>query len=544
MTNHFSKFLLCIVIPFYNHGRRLHKVVEAVLEKKIPCIVVDDGSTDPESIQALSELPGDCILVKNPLNSGKGAALKNGFQAAYSRGFTHALTLDADGQHCASDIETFLTESHEYPDSIVLGKPQFDSSAPWERVWGRKLSTWLVWLQTRSIAVQDILCGFRVYPLARILPLLQQVQSPRMGFDIEIVVRFLWAGGTARNIKTQVIYPEDGLSHFHYLRDNSELARLHISLLLRSLIPGKKRQEWFEEKERGSAFGLKILLAVYAILGRRVLTALLSLVSFFYLLFAHSARQASFEYHRHLKNKGAQVRNKWLHAYMTFFYFAKSSLDAVRAWKGDVLLSDAQFINLEIPHEYLSRNVGAVVFTAHFGPIEASRALHRQRKGFKVYALMFLKHAMKFRGMIESISPGAHADVLPVETLTIASLTNLQEKIESGAFLGIMADRLSPQSTERFVEHEFLGETARFPEGPFLLAATLRMPVLAVTASYRKTAKEFAIEWRQFSIDHDAPRKEKIDSLVKQYVELLEENCMRGPEHFFNFYGYWGRGES
>ena len=226
-----------VLLPSYNTGPRLRAVVAEVLRHWSPVLVVVDGSTDT-SERTLRELaatePALTVLVL-PRNAGKGAAVLAGTQAARARGFTHALVMDADGQHPAASIAEFMAASRRHPAALLLGQPVFPANIPAERLHGRKLSVGLVRLELLGAATVDPLFGFRVYPLA---PLLAEL-GPRGGgrrydFDTEAVVRLGWAGVPLRNLAAPVRYfsrAEGGVSHFHYLRDYATLVWMHARLL-------------------------------------------------------------------------------------------------------------------------------------------------------------------------------------------------------------------------------------------------------------------------------------------------------------------------
>ncbi|MDZ4786428.1 MAG: glycosyltransferase [bacterium] len=538
-----SSFKPCAIVPYYNHGKRILAVVAALEKIGLPVIVVDDGCDDPESLATLKDLKSSVILIRHSHNSGKGAALVSAMQDSVTRGYTHALAVDSDGQHNSHDAQEFLKQARANPKAIILGLPTFDENAPWERVWGRKLSTMLVRLQTRSKQVSDILCGLRVYPLVQTHVLLNRIISLRMGFDIEIVVRFIWNKGQVIHVKTLVVYPPDGLSHFHYLRDNLALTGLHVRLLLESVLP-QRSEEWFDRRELGSSFGLRILLWVYLLLGRRGMRLVLYPICFFFLFFARRARIAILESRKHFNNQGVAVSSPYHHVFRTFLLFAYSMLDAIRGWRGEIDVRLVKFENAELVYEQIATGKGAVVFTAHFGPIEASRALQRTKKNMRLYALMYLKNAMKFRGLLELVMPGAHADVLGVESLDVAALISIREKIDQGALLGVMGDRSAPGSSERFLEHQFFGEVARFPEGPFVLAAVLQVPVFAVVTAYQADSDEFLVKWCRFNLDNEATREKRVQEIFQQYVSFLENNCRKWPEQFFNFHNPWHKGSS
>lgn len=230
-----------VVLPSYNTGPRLAGVVAEVLRHWQPVVVVLDGSTDGSEadMRTLAAREPALHVLTLPRNSGKGAAVLAGAAWAHARGFTHALTMDADGQHHAECVAEFMMASRLNPQALVLGRPIFPANIPPERLHGRKISVVLVRCALLGGGIDDPLFGFRVYPIA---PLLAALQPRRTGrrydFDTEAAVRLCWSGVRPINVPAPVRYfsrAEGGVSHFHYLRDNVTLARMHLRLIAEML---------------------------------------------------------------------------------------------------------------------------------------------------------------------------------------------------------------------------------------------------------------------------------------------------------------------
>ncbi|HTV51475.1 MAG TPA: glycosyltransferase family 2 protein [Steroidobacteraceae bacterium] len=232
-------YLPCAVIPVYNHEHAVGRVLAAVRAAGLPCLLVDDGSAlaCARELERLASSTPQTRLLRQDANRGKGEAVMAGFRAAAASGYTHALQIDADGQHALGDIPRFVAEARDNPRALVCGRPIFDASMPAVRRYGRYLTHALVWLDTLSFAIPDSLCGFRLYPLAPVLQLLAQEHvGARMEFDVEILVRLYWRGVPLRWIDTRVTYPLDGVSHFRLLRDNARMVALQTRLLLGMLL--------------------------------------------------------------------------------------------------------------------------------------------------------------------------------------------------------------------------------------------------------------------------------------------------------------------
>jgi len=227
-----------VVIPSYNPGPRVYETVRAARARWTPVWVVVDGSTDGTraGLENMAHAdPGLRVLVLEA-NGGKGAAVLHALRRADREGYSHVLTMDADGQHPAASIPQFMAASQRHPGAMVLGVPQFDASAPALRVQGRRISNWWANLETLWCGIQDSLFGFRVYPLR---PLLETMQAQRwmrrFDFDPEAAVRLAWRGVAPLNLAAPVRYlrPEEGgVSHFHYGRDNALLSWMHLRLML------------------------------------------------------------------------------------------------------------------------------------------------------------------------------------------------------------------------------------------------------------------------------------------------------------------------
>jgi glycosyltransferase involved in cell wall biosynthesis len=231
-----------VLIPSYNPGARLAQVVRAARAQWDPVWVVVDGSTDG-SAALLTELargdPGLRVLVREH-NGGKGAALLDGLTAARAQGFTHALAMDSDGQHPADCIRPFMSASLAEPEAMILGAPVFDATAPRIRLRGRRVANWWTNLETLWAGIADTLFGFRVYPIAPLIAVMQRTRwMRRFDFDAEAVVRLSWRGLPVCNLPAPCRYftpAEGGVSHFHYWRDNVLLTWMYTRLFLGFLL--------------------------------------------------------------------------------------------------------------------------------------------------------------------------------------------------------------------------------------------------------------------------------------------------------------------
>jgi glycosyltransferase involved in cell wall biosynthesis len=247
-----------VLIPSYNTGPKVLETVREACQHWNPVWVVVDGSTDGTAqllqkmaeSDELQETQGGFKVWVLPHNQGKGAALLHGLRQAQEAGFSHALAMDADGQHPAGLIAQFMQTSGQQPEAMILGRPVFDASAPLLRVRGRRISNAWTHLETLGAGIGDSLYGFRVYPINALVKVMsEQRWMRRFDFDTEAVVRLVWRGIKPINLDAPVKYlsaTQGGVSHFRYGRDNLLLSWMHLRLVLSFLWrwPGLCWRRW------------------------------------------------------------------------------------------------------------------------------------------------------------------------------------------------------------------------------------------------------------------------------------------------------------
>lgn len=225
------------MIPHYQHLPQLSQWLPDLGAKTIDVLIIDDGSgTDvTEELTALCGTYPRIQLILQPTNAGKGSASIVGLRAAAERGYSHVISMDADGQHALADLDQFIDTSIIQPCSLISGAPQFSDDIPSSRLHGRKITNALVQLEAGRASLIDAMCGYRLYPLRETLPLLPLLgRRLHMQFDVELLVRAAWAGVDVAYVPTPVRYPSDGRSHFRLLTDNVLLTAMHIRLLVQA----------------------------------------------------------------------------------------------------------------------------------------------------------------------------------------------------------------------------------------------------------------------------------------------------------------------
>lgn len=224
---------IAIVIPTFNNRLTLRAVAEKAAASGLPVLVVNDGSTDggPEALAGLA-----VARVDFPVNKGKGAAILAGAEWAEANGFTHIITVDADGQHDPADIPGFVEMIKKDPLSIVVGDRQFREAAPFSSRFGRKWSNMWLWI-TCGRSVRDSQSGFRGYPVAALRKVV--CCGRKYDFEVEILVRSVWAGIDITSIPISVHYSDETkkASHFDPFMDNLRISKAYTRLVIRTLVP-------------------------------------------------------------------------------------------------------------------------------------------------------------------------------------------------------------------------------------------------------------------------------------------------------------------
>ena len=570
------KFAPCIVIPIYNHKAAIGATVAHLAVHGLPIFVVDDGSDEPtqQVLAALAlQYAEQMTLLRLPENGGKGAAVMAGLRAARAAGYTHALQIDADGQHDASDVPRFIDAARAEPGAVILGRPVYDDSVPKARLYGRYLTHVWVWIETLSLTIRDSMCGFRLYPLALACELIDSVPLPtRMDFDIEILVRLHWRRAAFRSIPTRVTYAADGVSHFDVLWDNVRISRSHTRLvfgmlwrlpmlLAHKLMPRRgvmagdndqpdslsidepRPEAWWRIAERGSHLGMSLLALSCKLFGRRFTALWLHPVVAYFLLTGRAARAASDNYFAHLNAVAPAAdtpRPGWLSAYRHMLAFAQSGFDKLAAWSGRVNDTEVAFDDPSAFEALIASGKGALVIGAHLGNLEMMRALAVRGDHAKVTAVVYTEHARRFNQVLASSNREFARHLLEVGDFGPETAVLMQQRIDAGELLVIVGDRVPAREAGRTTDAQFLGASAPFAQGPYVLAHALGCPVYLFFCL--KERDGYRMYFEPFAERIELPRRERAQHLAawaQRYALRLEHYCRKAPYQWFNFFDFW-----
>ncbi|MCB5357670.1 glycosyltransferase family 2 protein [Vibrio lentus] len=573
-----SSYKACFLIPCFNHGATMPAVVSSLHHFELPIIIVDDGSelTTKQFLAPLAE-NSYVTLVTLEQNQGKGGAVKAGIKKAQQLGFSHAIQIDADGQHDLDALPALIQASQAKPQRLISGQPVYDESVPKARLYGRYATHIWVWIETLSLSIKDSMCGFRAYPIDKTQTVLNKYDvGSRMDFDIEILVRLYWEGCDIDFVETRVIYPENGVSHFDALWDNMKISWMHTRLFFGmlprapkliarhfktdsvksgqnqdSLAESNKNESeqphWSRTQERGTVLGIKLLLAVYTLLGRGVFNLILRGVMRYYHLTGKRARNASEQYLFQLKAY-AEQQNIELPAELTSYNhllsFGHTMLDKLAAWKGDFSVDNLTIHGQDQFESMVENQQGVLILGSHLGNIELCRALGRRHSNIKINALVFTEHAERFNSVMKAVNPQSDLNLIQVTSMGPDTAILLQQKLEQGEWIVIVGDRTSTSKESRSVWAEFLGKEAPFPQGPFMLASVLKAPVFLLFGlrDDSQPKPHFNVYFEHFSDKIELPRKTREQSLqqvVQKYANRLEHYTLKAPLQWYNFFNFW-----
>jgi predicted LPLAT superfamily acyltransferase len=550
-------FKPCLLIPIFNHKESIRGTIKRLAAHDLPIIIVDDGSAQ-DTQDVLEVLAAECPLIRMerlPQNCGKGAAVMHGMRLAFKAGYSHALQIDADGQHNAEDVPLFLARGAAHPESIICGSPVYDSTVPKGRLYGRYITHFWVWVETLSFAIEDSLCGFRLYPLKATCALIDEVQIPkRMDFDTAIIVRLYWRGIRVENIPTKVTYPPGGISHFNMLRDNLRITKMHtvltcgmllrLPLLLwrKFITPDQSNTHWSRLSERGSKLGLLIVFACYRLIGQRAARLLLYPIVGYFFITSQKARAASLDYLRKVRTVSTDKYPDpgWRDVFLHMLAFAQSGLDKLAAWMGSFDQLRINFPNSAEFERLIASRHGALFIGSHLGNLEMTRALAHNQHRATINAVVFSNHAMRFHEMLTQINPDYNVNLIQVAHFGVDTAIRLKDKINRGELVFIVGDRTPPTENHHVSLVDFLGQPAPFAQGPLILASLLECPVYLFFCLRENDGYHIYLEL--FADRIQLPRKERLHRLeayLQQYATRLESHCLKAPYQWFNFYDFW-----
>ncbi len=404
---------VCAVLPTYDNAGTIRAMVEAVRVHLPHVLVVDDGS-GPEGREAVAALGREGLAEVHhlPRNTGKGAAVKEGFRRARAAGFTHAVQIDADGQHEVGDLPRFLAAVRAHPDALVLGEPLFDRSAPPSRVRGHRFCSVWTDLATGGRVIRDPLCGYRVYPLEAALRRRRRRPDGVRRRDRRPDGLGGLPGGEPPHPRPVPDrrggrgLPLPALARQRPHRRPARPAlpggagaagrRLHAQAGAGGAVTAPR---WHELPEKGSALGIRAVVGLLLLLGRRGAGWLVRLLAAWYVLLYPEVRRASRAYLRRA-GAGAGLLDVVRHV----FTFARVSADRVFLVRGQLGPFRVERHGGEQLGELHRQGRGVLLLLAHLGSWEVLR-VHSREARLPVSVLAYYENSRGVTDALRALDP-------------------------------------------------------------------------------------------------------------------------------------------
>jgi predicted LPLAT superfamily acyltransferase len=442
--------------------------------------------------------------------------------------------------------------ARDNPGALISGRPVYDVSIPRGRLIARWLTHIWVWIETLSTRIADSMCGFRVYPLAATLRILDHAKvGQRMDFDPEIMVRLIWSGVAPHHIPVRVIYPEGNTSNFRLLRDNWLISRMHTRLVIGMLfhLPSilahrpsfpERSPQWANLRERGTRFGMGFVQVCVRLLGRRPAVALVALIAGYFWMVDGARRAYSLAYLQRVFALSGRKPPSRRDTYLHFRSFAEKALDVFIAWLDPGQIGAVTLASPNLIERTNGDSRGALLIVSHHGNAELSRACLGGQFQHRIHPLVHTRHAQQYNAFLRAVQPENTTTTIEVEDIGPALAIALKERVERGEWIAIAGDRTPFSGATRSVAVPFLGNPALFSTGPYILASIMECPVYLLScvregAGYRVTFDLFAekIELARHT------RQAAIAAHAARYARWLEAQCLAYPYQFYNFYDFW-----
>ncbi len=520
-----------VLVPTYNNAGAIAAVVRGCLGSGLPVFVVDDGSTDGSG--RLAADAGATLLV-HPVNRGKGSALLTGMRHLADLGFTHAVCLDADGQHDPADIPDFVDAIEADPDALYAGVRDL-SAAPEVSRFGRRMSNYWIWVAT-GWRVADSQCGLRAYPLASVLTL--GLGGNRYDLEVEVLIRSLWAGTPVRDRPCRVYYPkpEDRVSSFRPFVDTLRIIGMNARLLARRCVdprlwPAAQPGARWAGRTRGTAWGWRAVATLFRLFGRKASYRLVDLVAVWFWISSASARH----------NVAVYQQRLGLHpgAYAIFRSFARGHIDRFAfLLHGPSAFTYARDGLAPLVDVFATQR-GAVLLSAHLGNIEVSSGDSgtRERIG-RVHAVRFVAPGDHSQEVLAAFPATWRPPTIAVNRGDGFAALAIVRALRAGSVVAMHGDR---RVDDRLVEVDFLGHPAHLPAGPWLVAALAGVPVF-VTGTFKEGADGYRMVVAPPiypSFDRRLDRDSQLRAWAQAYADIVAGWARRDPEQWHNFHSFW-----
>ncbi len=294
-------------------------------------------------------------------------------------------------------------------------------------------------------------------------------------------------------------------------------------------------KHWSQQQERGNRFVLHLLKWVALGLGRRVVLMLLVPIVSYYILFAKASRRASEDF----LSKSLGRKPTWKEVWKHFYTFAVVSVDRFYFLTDKTRGLNIQLSGEEVFNQFVDAKQGCILIVSHVGSFDVMRAPAVKHHQLPIRILMDKQHNARAMELLETLAPDLAEGVIDAKTFAPELSLTLNQCIQNGEFIGIMADRANAE--DKVVAVDFMGEQAAFPVGPWMLSMILHVPVVLCFGMYQGNG-QYQVSFELMDNLVKVPRKQRneaIEAAVAQYAQCLEHHTRQAPYNWFNFYEFW-----
>jgi predicted LPLAT superfamily acyltransferase len=304
----------------------------------------------------------------------------------------------------------------------------------------------------------------------------------------------------------------------------------------------RRGTHWAQINEISFVSGMRLLFHIYRLLGRWPFRLVLYPVIAWYVLTKPAARKASLDFLRQVRHTdpASRVAPTWFGVMRHFASFGESILDKMMVWGGLFELDTVRQKGRELLADDIAAGRGGLLICTHLGNLELCRVVSRQSAAMKLTVMMHTKHARAFNQMLAQLAPDSTLNLMQVTEMSPATAIELSERIGRGEFVVIAGDRIPVSDKPRVSFAPFLGRSAPFPVGPYVLASLLQCPVYLMFSQRTADGAELPFEhFRERIVLPRKAREQAFDALTADYARRLQHYCLLTPLQWFNFYDFW-----
>ncbi len=299
---------------------------------------------------------------------------------------------------------------------------------------------------------------------------------------------------------------------------------------------------WSQIEERGVVWGMHFLLKIYLMFGRKILQVFLYPIVSYYWLINSKGRKASRQYLGKVSSyqDDLSINGSLNCSYRHFISFANALIDKLAAWSGSLTLNNIEYHGREAIIKHIDQGQGVLILGSHLGNLEVCRVIAKLRSKVTINVLVHTKHTEKFNTLLNKYADSGRLNLIQVTSVNAATAMLLQDKIEAGEMVIIAADRTPVSGQGRVAQADFLGQSASFPQGPFILALLLKCPVFTLFCLKQKGKQMIYFDHFCDGLEFSrTQRTAAIQQCVDSSAERLQHYCVKAPLQWFNFYDFW-----